>query len=180
VHWPQTAFWEITSVKPGNRAMGMDRNPLGSEHLRLSISGAYQGGEPFMPEASSFRIFPAHYDAPGSIAGHLRGVRVRAVSVYLPTECAVWPSGLRRIRGPKPTCRSLSGQPCPSGRRYGRRRASRPLSYRRIAYQYGMTEDERIPCPSSRFLGYYVDRRFIPGRCSAVKSSIADGFGEWL
>jgi hypothetical protein len=31
----------------------------------------------------------AHYDAPGSIAGHRRGVRARAVQSVLATHCAV-------------------------------------------------------------------------------------------
>jgi hypothetical protein len=36
-----------------------------------------------------FSDFPARYDAPGSIARHRRGVRVRAVLRVLATQCAV-------------------------------------------------------------------------------------------
>jgi hypothetical protein len=56
--------------------------PAGSDRLRrLSISRAHWGGRGLSARNGEFSDFPARYDAPGSIVGHPRGFRVRAVYV---------------------------------------------------------------------------------------------------
>jgi hypothetical protein len=66
---------------------GVDRKlPAGSAHLRRLDSGEWGS---LYARSLEFPDFSARYGAPGSIAGHRRGVRVRAVLRVLATRCAV-------------------------------------------------------------------------------------------
>jgi hypothetical protein len=51
-----------------------------------SISGEWGG---LYARSVEFPDFSARYDAPGSIAGHRRGIGVRTFRLYLATQCTV-------------------------------------------------------------------------------------------